>query len=154
MRAVAQRVTSASVTVDSTIVGAIGGGLLVLLGVAPDDTHAIAEKLADKVAALRIFSDDAGKFNHDVRERGGKVLVVSQFTLFADTRRGNRPSFLGAASPDVATVLVDAFATRLRVAGLDVANGVFGAHMEVALVNDGPVTIILDSDDWQRSRRS
>jgi D-tyrosyl-tRNA(Tyr) deacylase len=154
MRAVVQRVTSASVTVDSTVVGVIGAGLLVLLGVAPDDTHAITEKLADKVAALRIFSDDAGKFNHDVRERGGKVLVVSQFTLFADTRRGNRPSFLEAASPDVATVLVDAFAARLRVAGLDVANGVFGAHMEVALVNDGPVTIILDSDDWQRSRRS
>jgi D-tyrosyl-tRNA(Tyr) deacylase len=154
MRAVVQRVTSASVIVDGTVVGAISTGLLVLLGVAPDDTFAIAEKLADKVAALRIFSDAAGKFNHDVRERGGMVLVVSQFTLFADTRRGNRPSFLGAAPPDAASVLVDTFAAHLRGAGLEVASGLFSAQMQVALVNDGPVTIILDSDDWQRSRRS
>ena len=153
MKAVVQRVSAASVDVDGAMVGSIGAGLLVLLGVATGDTPEIAVKLADKVAGLRIFSDAEGKFNESVLDIGGGVLLISQFTLLADTRKGKRPSFLDAAPPDTARELVRIFGERLEEAGLIVATGVFGAHMQVALVNDGPVTILLDSEDWQRPRR-
>ena len=139
--------------VDGSIVGTIGRGLLVLLGVGTTDSAATADKLADKVTGLRIFSDPQGKFNLSLADIGGEALVVSQFTLLADTRKGKRPSFLAAAAPDVAQQLVTAFVDRLRNSGLHVASGVFGAHMRVALVNDGPVTIMLDSADWERPRR-
>ena len=152
MRAVVQRVTEASVEVDGAVVGAIKEGLLVLLGVAVGDSAETAERLADKVARLRIFCDAAGKFNLALIDTRGAALVVSQFTLLADTRRGNRPSFTDAAGPELARTLVDVFGARLRQAGLTVAGGVFGAHMRVRLLNDGPVTIILDSEDWRRPR--
>jgi D-tyrosyl-tRNA(Tyr) deacylase len=153
MRALIQRVTKASVEVEETTVGRIGPGLLVLLGAAAGDTSETACMLAEKVAGLRIFSDAEGKFNESLLDTSGEVLVVSQFTLLADTRRGRRPSFLDAAEPGIAQGLVDDFATRLRSLGLAVQTGVFGAHMHVHLINDGPVTIMLDSDDWQRPRR-
>ena len=153
MRALIQRVSQASVEVDGNVAGAIQQGLVVLLGVAHADTADIARKLADKVAGLRIFSDHEGKFNHSIVDVGGAVLVVSQFTLLADTRKGKRPSFIDAAAPDVAQELVSVFCDRLRSQGLHVATGRFGAHMHVALINDGPVTIILDSADWLRPRR-
>lgn len=153
MRAVVQRVLEASVVVDNAVVGAIDGGLLVLLGVAEGDDATVADTLADKIANLRIFNDDAGKFNLSVTDVGGAVLVVSQFTLLADTRKGRRPSFVHAAAPDVAAPLVDHFSDRLRAQGLFVDNGVFGAHMLVNLVNDGPFTITLDSADADRPRR-
>ncbi|NCC36002.1 MAG: D-tyrosyl-tRNA(Tyr) deacylase [Chloroflexia bacterium] len=140
-----QRVSEASVTVEGSVVGAIGPGLLVLLGVGQDDGPAEAQFLADKTAGLRIFSDAAGKFNYSVQESGGSVLVVSQFTLYADTRKGRRPSFVRAAPPEVAQPLVDAYAEALRALGLTVAMGRFGAMMQVALVNDGPVTIMLEA---------
>jgi D-tyrosyl-tRNA(Tyr) deacylase len=145
MRAVIQRVTEASVTVDQQVVGQIGAGLLVLLGVGMGDQRAEALLLAEKIANMRIFADDAGRFNRSVLDVGGAALVVSQFTLYADTRRGRRPSFTGVAPPDIAAALVDAFVVALREHGLPVATGVFGAHMHVALLNDGPVTIVLDS---------
>jgi D-tyrosyl-tRNA(Tyr) deacylase len=148
MRAVLQRVTSASVAVDGETVGAIGPGLLVLLGVGQDDGEAEADLLARKTAELRIFSDAAGRFNLSLRDVGGAALVVSQFTLFADTRRGRRPSFTEAAPPEIAAPLVERFADALRGRGIDVATGRFGAHMHVSLVNDGPVTITLDTRTW------
>jgi D-aminoacyl-tRNA deacylase len=138
-------VRRAEVRVDGEVVGAIGEGLLVLVGVAPDDDAGRAEALADKIAALRIFRDDAGKMQHAVRDVAGSVLVVSQFTLFGDTRRGNRPSFIGAAPPEVAEPLVAALVARLRSLGLAVAEGRFGAAMEVESINDGPVTLLLDT---------
>ena len=153
MRALVQRVTEASVEVNGSVVGLIGPGLLVLLGIASGDSSQTAHKLADKIAALRIFSDQQGKFNLSLADIGGETLVVSQFTLLADTRKGNRPSFLAAAAPDVAQELVTVFSDRLRGSGMNVASGVFGAHMRVALVNDGPVTIMLDTADWERPRR-
>ena len=153
MKALIQRVTGASVQVEGAVVGRIEAGLLVLLGVSVGDTTETAEKLADKVAGLRIFSDVAGKFNLSLLETGGSALVVSQFTLLADTRKGKRPSFLDAAPPEIASALVVHFNTRLRAFGVTVQTGVFGAHMEVALINDGPVTIMLDSGDWDRPRR-
>lgn len=153
MRAVVQRVSEASVEVEGRIAGSIGAGLLVLLGAATGDTAEIAHRLAEKVAGLRIFSDAEGKFNESLLETSGGALVVSQFTLLADTRKGKRPSFLDAAPPDEARRLVDTFAEHLRGLGVTVATGVFGAHMHVALINDGPVTIMLDSDDWLRPRR-
>lgn len=146
MRAVIQRVSEASVTVDDVVVGKIGPGLLVLLGVGAGDDMAIAELLAEKIANLRIFSDAAGRFNHSLLDVGGAVLVVSQFTLYADTRRGRRPSFSDAAPPEVAAPLIDMFAAALRRLSVEVATGSFGAHMHVALVNDGPVTILLDTE--------
>lgn len=154
MRAVVQRVREAVVTVEERVVGQIGRGLLVLLGVAEGDNELTCDTVADKVAGLRIFSDAEGKFNLDVAAVGGAVLVVSQFTLLGDTRKGRRPSFVHAAPPDVAAPLVDRFAERLRSHGLPVATGQFGAQMLVSLVNDGPVTILLDSVDWERPRRS
>ncbi len=145
MKAVLQRVTEASVTVDGQVVGAIGPGLLILLGVAQADQVGDAKLLADKAARLRIFSDAAGRFNHSLLDIGGAALVVSQFTLLADTRHGRRPSFTDAASSDVAAPLVDAFAAQLVALHVPVQQGRFGAHMRVNLCNDGPVTIWLDS---------
>lgn len=145
MRAVVQRVSEASVTVDSTVVAQIGPGLLVLVGVAVGDQVPVASKMAAKIAALRIFPDEAGKMDLSVSEVGGEVLLVSQFTLYGDTRSGNRPSFTGAAPGATAEPLFDQVASYLEVLGLPVSKGVFGARMEVALVNDGPVTILLET---------
>ena len=143
MRAVVQRVTRARVTVDGGTVGQIGAGLVVLVGVADVDGEQEAEALAGKVARLRVFEDDAGKFDRSVGDTGGAVLAVSQFTLIADTRKGNRPSFSHAARPEVAEPLFDRFCAALLSLGLAVETGAFGARMEVELVNDGPVTIVL-----------
>jgi D-tyrosyl-tRNA(Tyr) deacylase len=142
MRAVLQRVTEASVTVEGQVVGQIGHGLLILLGIGAGDDAATAAQLAEKIANLRIFADAQGRFNRSAIEAGAAALVVSQFTLYADTRRGRRPGFSAAAAP---APLVDAFAAALHAHGLEIAQGMFGRHMAVALVNDGPVTIILDS---------
>jgi D-tyrosyl-tRNA(Tyr) deacylase len=144
VRAVCQRVSSARVTVGGEVKGAIGRGLVVLLGVAVGDAGDEAERLARKVAQLRVFADEDGKFDRSLLDVGGAALVVSQFTLLADTRKGNRPSFTNAAPPEVAAPLVDAFGARLRELGVRVESGVFGASMAVELVNDGPVTVILD----------
>lgn len=144
MRAVVQRVARASCTVDGQITGQTGPGLLILLGVAPDDIPDTARKLAAKTAKLRIFNDEQGKMNRSVQDIGGGVLSISQFTLYADTRAGNRPSFIGAAPPEQARALYGEFNAALRDLGLTVGEGVFGAHMSIDLVNDGPVTIILD----------
>ena len=151
MRAVVQRVSQASVTVDSREVGAIGTGLLILLGVGHQDEEATARRLAQRIAALRVFADAAGKMNLDVRQAGGAALVVSQFTLHADASRGHRPSFVAAGPPDVARGLCETFAGALRAHGITVASGEFGATMDVALVNDGPVTIVLSSGEppWE-----
>ena len=147
MRAVLQRVSRASVGVGDEVVGAIEGGLLVLLGVAPDDTEVDVRKLADKVVGLRIFADEANKMNRSVADVGGGVLVVSQFTLFGDCRKGRRPSFVSAAGPEIAVPLYEAFVNALRAQGVFVATGRFGAMMRVELVNEGPVTLILDTKD-------
>jgi D-tyrosyl-tRNA(Tyr) deacylase len=145
VRVVLQRVREASVTVDGEVVSGIGPGLLLLVGVAAGDGEAQADWLAEKVAGLRIFNDGEGKMNLSVRDVGGEVLAVSQFTLLADTRKGKRPSFVGAAAPEKAERLFDYFCERLREADAHpVKTGVFGAMMDVALVNDGPVTIILE----------
>ena len=146
MRAVVQRVSSASVRVDGETVGACGRGLLVLVGAGHEDSPETAARLAAKIARLRIFPDDGGRFDRSLLDVGGEALVVSQFTLLADTRKGNRPSFTAAAEPDRAEPLVVAFCETLRELGVPVATGVFGARMEVELVNDGPVTIVLDVD--------
>ena len=145
MRAVVQRVSSASVRVDGRLTGAIDTGLLVLLGVGSQDGVADVEYVAAKIRDLRIFPDDAGKMNRDVAEAGGAVLLVSQFTLFGDARNGRRPSYIGAAPPELAVALYEGVASALRARGLRVETGEFRAHMEVSLVNDGPVTILLDS---------
>ncbi len=154
MRAILQRVSSASVTVDQAVVGSIGAGLLVLVGVTSGDGEAEATLLAEKTVTLRIFADGEGRFNHSVLDVGGSILVVSQFTLYADVRKGRRPSFLDAAPPDLAAPLVETYAAALRAAGASVETGRFGAMMQVALVNDGPVTILLDSDTFKHPRRS
>ena len=143
MRAVVQRVSEARVTVAGETVGEIGPGLLVLLGVGHDDTEAGSVTLAGKVARLRIFADEAGHMNRSVLDTGGAVLAVSQFTLLADTRKGNRPSFIAAAPPERAEPLYEAFVEALRALGIEVATGRFGQSMEVALVNNGPVTIVM-----------
>ena len=145
MRAVLQRVSRASVTVDGRVVGEIGVGWLVLLGVARGDEDADADRLADKVVGLRAFADDAGKMNRSVVDDAGSVLVVSQFTLLGDCRAGRRPSFLGAADPAEAERLYRRFAGAVAGHGVAVAEGVFRADMAVELVNDGPVTLLLDS---------
>jgi D-tyrosyl-tRNA(Tyr) deacylase len=144
MRAVCQRVSRAQVTVDDSITGEIDRGLVVLLGVARGDTEAEASRLAHKVAHLRVFEVAAGKFAHSVLDVAGAALVVSQFTLIADTRKGNRPSFTSAAPPEEAEPLYDRFCEELVTAGVPAQRGVFGARMLVELVNDGPVTIVLD----------
>ena len=145
MRAVVQRVARASVTVDGVEVSSIGSGLLVLLGVGTDDEQRDVTWLADKVAQLRIFPDNSSVMNRSVEESNGAVLVVSQFTLHGDARRGRRPSYMAAAAPEKAEALYQAFIEALRARRLDVAEGVFQAMMQVELVNDGPVTILLDS---------
>ena len=146
MRAIIQRVTRARVTVASRVAGEIQTGVLILLGVGRADTPESAEYLAEKIANLRIFADDAGKMNRSLVEIGGSALVVSQFTLYGDTRGGRRPSYIQAASPEEANRLYEEFVRRLRSFGVQVETGVFQAHMEVELVNDGPVTILLDSE--------
>jgi D-aminoacyl-tRNA deacylase len=143
MRAVIQRVEEAQVTVGGEVVAQIGQGLVVLLGVAPGDSVGTAEQMADKIAHLRIFEDEAEKMNLSVLDVGGAALVVSQFTLYADTSRGRRPSFIGAAKPDLAEPLVITCAEMLADRGVATQTGVFGAHMQVSLVNDGPVTIMM-----------
>jgi len=145
MRAVIQRVTWARVSVGEETVGAIQSGLLVLVGATDGDDQRDAATLADKVAQLRIFSDEAGRFQHSLLDVHGGALVVSQFTLLADTRRGRRPSFTAAAPPHIAAPLVDCFSQALRDLGVPVQTGRFGAHMAVTLQNDGPVTIMLDT---------
>jgi len=144
MRAVIQRVNEASVTVDGKVTGAIGKGLLVLLGVGHADTEATAQALAAKIVKLRIFSDAEGKMNLSVQDVGGGVLVVSQFTLLADTRKGNRPSFTDAAPPEAGNRLYEEFCRAAAALGVAVEKGIFGAHMDVRLTNDGPVTIVMD----------
>jgi len=150
MRVVAQRVSSASVDVGGETVGAIGKGLLLLVGVTHDDTEADAKWMADKIAGLRIFEDGDGKMNLSVLEVGGSVLSVSQFTLYGDCRKGRRPNFMEAARPELAEPLYETLNRMLREQGLTVETGRFGAMMEVRLVNDGPVTLILDTKDRGR----
>jgi D-tyrosyl-tRNA(Tyr) deacylase len=145
MRAVIQRVSQASVTVDGEVIGAIGRGLLVLLGVGHDDTDDDARQLADKLVELRIFEDAAGKMNESLAGQGGAMLVVSQFTLYGDCRKGRRPSFVAAAPPELAERLYETFVAAVAVKGITVATGRFRAHMEVMLVNDGPVTLVVDT---------
>ena len=146
MRIVLQRVKSATVSIEGAVVGEIEQGFLLLVGVGPDDTRDDASYLARKIAGMRIFSDENGKMNLSIDQVGGKILSVSQFTLFADTKKGNRPSFTGAASPEAANKLYEEFNEILRTEyGLIVEKGKFGADMQVSLVNDGPVTILLDT---------
>jgi D-tyrosyl-tRNA(Tyr) deacylase len=154
MKAVVQRVTQARVEVAGTVAGEIGPGLLVLLGVAKPDTPADAEFLAEKLAGLRIFSDDAGKMNRSLIETGGAMLAVSQFTLYGDCRKGRRPSFDFAAPAEQARVLYEQFVEAVRRMGVPVETGIFQAHMAVSLVNDGPVTLIVESPSRENSSAS
>jgi len=146
MRLILQRVTSGKVTVDGKPIAAIGPGMVILLGIAHTDGETQAHTLAEKVTHLRIFEDDQGKLNRSILEVGGQALVVSQFTLYADTRKGRRPSFTDAALPDIARPLVERFVTILRELGVPTQTGEFGAHMLVEITNDGPVTILLDAN--------
>jgi len=154
MRLVLQRVGRASVRVDGAVLGAIGLGLVVYVGIADGDDEAEARRMAQKTAGLRIFNDAEGRFNLSLLDTRAEALVVSQFTLFADARRGRRPSFDAAARPEVAEPLVEAYAQALEALGVRVARGRFGAHMQVESVNDGPVTVILDSAELDRPRRA
>lgn len=149
MRALIQRVSEASVRVDGQIIGEIGSGLLVLVCAMDGDSKAEATKLAQKISKLRIFQDDAGKMNKSVSDMQGAALVVSQFTLAADTKSGNRPGFSTASSPEDGNALYEYFAEQLAATGVPVSKGQFGADMKVALVNDGPVTIWIDTDQWR-----
>jgi D-tyrosyl-tRNA(Tyr) deacylase len=146
MRALVQRVSEASVIVDCSIVGQIQRGLLIFLGIKQDDTEAQAEQLATKIAQLRIFPDSEGKMNLSLRDISGEMLIVSQFTLYGDTRKGNRPSYAEAAKPEKALMLYQCFIENCRSGGFPVATGVFQAHMQIRLINDGPVTIWCDSE--------
>lgn len=149
MRVLLQRVTAGSVAVDGAIVGRIDAGLVLLTGIGHSDTAAVVERMAEKIANLRIFNDDEGKFNRSLLDVAGGVLIVSQFTLYADARKGRRPSFTEAGRPELASPLCDHFAAAFRSLNVSpVATGVFGASMQVAIHNDGPVTIWLDSDDF------
>ncbi len=145
MRVLLQRVTRAAVSVDGEVLGSIGPGLMVLVGVGPEDTEEVARALAAKSVDLRIFRDDDGRTNRSLADTGGAMLVVSQFTLYGDTRKGRRPSCIYAAKPDLAAGLVEVFAAAVEERGVSVGRGEFGAEMEVELVNDGPMTIWLDS---------
>ena len=145
MRAVVTRVREASVTIEGRVNGAIGQGFLVLLGVGPDDTEAVCDKLAEKICHLRVFEDENGKMNRSLEQVGGAILVVSQFTLYADTS-SRRPGFTGAAKPELAIPLYERFLERCRERGFPVRHGEFGADMQVYSCNDGPVTILLDTD--------
>ena len=147
MRVVLQRVSSASVTVDGQELGAIDQGYMLLVAIQDADTEAELDYLVRKVTGLRVFEDEAGKMNLSIQDVGGSILSISQFTLYADTRRGNRPSFTDAGAPDYAEKMYDQFNTKLAATGLTVATGEFGADMKVSLVNDGPVTIIFDTDN-------
>jgi D-tyrosyl-tRNA(Tyr) deacylase len=153
MRIVMQRVSRASVSVDAEVEASISHGLLLLVGVADGDDTSVAQRLAQKCAEMRIFSDEAGKFNRSLLDVGGEALVVSQFTLLADVRKGRRPSFVAAALPEIAEPVVEAFAEALRALGIATQTGRFGAHMDVELVNDGPVTIVVNSGELERPRR-
>ncbi|MCC8043131.1 MAG: D-tyrosyl-tRNA(Tyr) deacylase [Oscillospiraceae bacterium] len=144
MRVVIQRVLNAQVGVDGAAVGSIGKGYLLLVGIAPTDTRAEAERIAKKISALRIFSDENDKINLSVKDVGGSILAVSQFTLYADCSHGNRPNFLGAAPPDMACEMYDYFCECLKGHGLVVEKGIFGADMKVSLLNDGPFTVLID----------
>ena len=145
MRAVVTRVREASVTIEGRVNGAIGQGFLVLLGMGPNDTEAVCDKLAEKICNLRVFEDENGRMNRSLEQVGGSLLVVSQFTLYADTS-SRRPGFTGAAKPDLAIPLYQRFLARCRDRGFEVRHGEFGADMQVASVNDGPVTILFDTD--------
>ncbi|WP_336635813.1 D-aminoacyl-tRNA deacylase [Lysinibacillus fusiformis] len=145
MKVVLQRSKTASVTVDGTVTGAIDSGYVLLVGITHEDTQEDVEYLAKKVANLRLWEDADGKMNHSILEHGGAILSVSQFTLYGDAKKGNRPSFTSAARPEVAEPLWEAFNQALREHGLHVETGIFGAMMDVALINDGPVTILLES---------
>ncbi|HIZ52449.1 MAG TPA: D-tyrosyl-tRNA(Tyr) deacylase [Candidatus Enterococcus avicola] len=147
MRAVIQRVKEASVAIDNEIVGAIQQGFMVLLGIHEDDTLEDVAYLTRKIEKLRVFEDTEGKMNLDIAAVNGQILSISQFTLYADTKKGNRPSFVKAARPEVAIPLYEAFNQSLEMQGLGVATGQFGANMQIALINDGPVTIIIDSKE-------
>ena len=147
MKTVLQRVSKASVRVDGEVVGSVDGGFLVLLGVGHGDTNEDIDYLVRKIVGMRVFSDADGKFNLSIKDIGGSLLVVSQFTLFADTKKGNRPSFISAAAPDVAKKLYEEFCEACFAEGVRVERGVFGAMMEVELTNDGPVTIVIDSKE-------
>ncbi|TQS73403.1 D-tyrosyl-tRNA(Tyr) deacylase [Rhodobacteraceae bacterium] len=151
MRALLQRVSEARVRVEDTLTGEIGPGLLILVCAMQGDTEAEAEKLAQRISKLRIFKDDAGKMNRSVLDSGGACLVVSQFTLAADTRSGNRPGFSSAAAPELGKHLYEHFSTALRTLGLEVAQGIFAADMAVSLTNDGPITIWMDTDKTERT---
>ena len=153
MRAVVQRVSSASVSIDGGVVSRIGTGLVVLAAVGRDDTDADADYIVEKTVHLRVFPDTEGRFDRSVLDVGGSLLVVSQFTLYGDVRRGRRPSFTEAAAPDEASERFAALVERFRTTGVPVETGQFQAMMDVALVNDGPVTLILDSSDRHRPRR-
>lgn len=147
MRAVLQRVTEASVTVDGEVIGSIGNGFMILLGVSNEDDESVADKMADKICKLRIFQDENGKTNLSLADVGGELLVVSQFTLYADCRKGNRPSFIGAGAPDEANRLYEYFMERCKTHVQKVEHGIFGADMKISLVNDGPFTLMLDSKE-------
>jgi D-tyrosyl-tRNA(Tyr) deacylase len=146
MKAVLQRARRGRVSVDGETIAEIGSGYVILLGIGPGDGEAQARALAEKIAYLRIFEDEAGKMNRSILEAGGEAIVVSQFTLYADTRKGRRPSFIDAAQPDAARPLVDRFAALLTAFGVPTQSGMFGAHMLVEIENDGPVTILFDLD--------
>ena len=150
MRAVLTKVKHASVTIAGELKGKIGRGFLILLGVAPDDTEEKCRKMADKLCSLRIFDDENDKINLSLDDVGGELLIVSQFTLYGDCRKGNRPSFTGAARPETAIPLYEAFIARCRESGLPVETGEFGADMKVELLNDGPVTLWMDTKDMRR----
>lgn len=145
MRAVVQRVSEASVAIDRQVVGEINQGFMILLGIHEEDTLKDVEYLVGKIAKLRVFEDEAGKMNRNIAAVSGSVLSISQFTLYAETKKGNRPSFIKAAKPDIAIPLYEAFNQGLQSEGIPVATGEFGADMKVSLINDGPVTIILDT---------
>ena len=153
MKALVQRVSEASVTVDEETVGEIGPGFVVLVGVSRDDTEQDADYVVNKVVNLRVFADEEGKFNLSAMDVGADLLLISQFTLHADTRKGRRPSFVQAAPPDMAASLFDVTVQKFRDTGLRVETGVFQAYMMVSLTNDGPVTIMIDSADKERPRR-
>lgn len=152
MRAVVQRVSSASVSISGETVGKVGQGFMILLGIKEDDTPSLCSYLADKCAGLRVFSDPEGKMNLSLSEIGGEILVISQFTLYGDCRKGRRPSFITAAKPETAIPLYERFVAELRDKGIHVETGRFGADMQVSLLNDGPVTLILDTDEMRIGR--
>lgn len=146
MRAVVTRVKHASVSIDGSVVGRIGEGFLILLGVGPNDTEAICDKLADKLTSLRIFEDENEKMNRGLEDVNGEILVVSQFTLYGSCKKGRRPDFFGAAKPDLAIPLYERFVRRCRDNGFHTETGTFGAYMQVESLNDGPVTLVVDTD--------